>query len=202
MFEFCGLQGGGGGGGGGGCNVMGAASMKCSNGVWSSQHTINYILNTHKLPRHPQHGMQIERPHKNTHTLHCTHTALYTHCIVHTLHCTHTHTSKHTQQLETHTDLFIVLKEVIVEASERLEQVGLDTPGGLHSHLGAILQDGHRELWTGHAGQPHAEVPVDLVWEGCGGVWDKVGGVWDEVGRVLEEVWEGKSSVDRTTVCM
>lgn len=43
------------------------------------------------------------------------------------------------------------------------QQVCLDTSRRLDGHLGAVLEDGNRELWTGHAGQPQAEIPMHLT---------------------------------------
>lgn len=38
------------------------------------------------------------------------------------------------------------IQEVITETNVGLEQVGLDPTGGLDGHLGAILENGHREV--------------------------------------------------------
>lgn len=38
------------------------------------------------------------------------------------------------------------IQEVITETNVGFEQVGLDPTGGLDGHLGAILEDGHREV--------------------------------------------------------
>lgn len=38
------------------------------------------------------------------------------------------------------------IQEVITETNVGLEQVGLDPTGGLNGHLGAILENGHREV--------------------------------------------------------
>lgn len=38
------------------------------------------------------------------------------------------------------------IQEVITETNVGLEQVSLDPTGGLNGHLGAVLEDGHREL--------------------------------------------------------
>lgn len=57
------------------------------------------------------------------------------------------------------------VEEVVTEAAVGLKQVGLDPSWWLNGHLGAILQDGHWELVAGQAGEPQAEVPVNLVAE-------------------------------------
>ena len=54
------------------------------------------------------------------------------------------------------------IQEVITEAGVGLEQVSLDASGRLHCHLGAVLQDVHRELGARHTGQPQPEVTVHL----------------------------------------
>ena len=60
------------------------------------------------------------------------------------------------------TNLSVALQGFITEAREGLEQVGLDAPGQLDGHLGAVLQDGDGKLGTRHAGQPQPEVSVNL----------------------------------------
>ncbi len=66
------------------------------------------------------------------------------------------------QTVEPRAHLGVGTEEFITEPSEGLQHVGLDSPRRLHGHLGAILQDGHRELGTGHARQPQAKVTVHL----------------------------------------
>jgi len=60
-------------------------------------------------------------------------------------------------------DLGAGAQEVGGEAQVSLQQVGLDAPGRLHGHLGAVLENGDGELVAGQTGQPQAEVPVHLM---------------------------------------
>ena len=54
------------------------------------------------------------------------------------------------------------IKFVISEGAVGPQKVGLDALGGLHRHLGAVLQDEDGELVTGHTGQPQTEVTMHL----------------------------------------
>ena len=67
-----------------------------------------------------------------------------------------------TQCNKTVSHLAVSIQELITEANEGLEEVGLDPSGRFNGHLRTVLEHGDRKLGAGHACQPQAKVSVYL----------------------------------------